>query len=64
MGDLVLKASRHIQKGLSALKFAPNWEGPFVILKAFDGSYYLISLPASEKLLATIHAKWLKLNYP
>lgn len=31
VGDLMLKAARTIQGRLSASKFVPKWEGPYVV---------------------------------
>lgn len=31
VGDLVLKATGYVQKGLGASKFAPKYEGPYII---------------------------------
>lgn len=52
IGDLVLKTARHIQKGLSVSKFAPQWKGPYVIMEAFNSGYFLISRPDSKHILA------------
>lgn len=45
IGDLVLEAAGHIQKGISASNFAAKWEGPDVVRKAYDNCYFLISNP-------------------
>lgn len=42
VGDLVLKVAGHIQKGLSVSKFAPKWEGPYLVWEAYSSGYYLI----------------------
>lgn len=52
MGDLILKAIGHVQKGLSVLKFALPLEGAYVVQEAFDNGYFLISRSDSEYLLA------------
>lgn len=31
-----------MQKGLSASKFTPKWEGPYLIREAYESGYYLI----------------------
>lgn len=63
MGDLVLKAAGHIQKGTNASKFAPKWEKPHIIWEAYDNRYFLISRPNLEGYLAPINEKWLKLYF-
>lgn len=35
----MLTAARHIRKDLSALKFTPKREGPYVIYEAYDSGY-------------------------
>lgn len=39
----MLKAACHIQKGLSASKFASKQEGPYVIQEIRDSGYFLLS---------------------
>lgn len=41
-GDLVLKSVECLEKGLSASKVAPKWEGPCVIIEAYNSCYFLI----------------------
>ncbi|XP_026400060.1 uncharacterized protein LOC113295944 [Papaver somniferum] len=59
-GDLVLKTAKHIQQGMSAPKFSPKWEGPYVITKAYSTDYYKIVKVDGGKLEAVINGKWLK----
>ncbi|XP_026383948.1 uncharacterized protein LOC113279468 [Papaver somniferum] len=42
VGDLVLKTVKYIQQDMSASKFSPKWEGPYVITKAYNTGYYKI----------------------
>lgn len=44
-------------------KFAPMWEGRYVIREVYDSGYFFIFRPDSENLLGLIGAKWLKLYY-
>ncbi|PON78256.1 hypothetical protein TorRG33x02_238500, partial [Trema orientale] len=37
--DLVLKAADHIMKGMHAVKFTPNWEGPYQIADIQSSGY-------------------------
>lgn len=48
VGNLVLKTAGHIQKGLSASKFAPKCEWPFTIWEAYNSGYLLIFGPDSK----------------
>ena len=41
-GQLVLRAAKHVRKNaLGPSKFAPKWEGPYIIRKAHDSKYLL-----------------------
>lgn len=42
------ESSRTNAKSFKYLEFAPTGEGPYIISKAYDGGYYLISRPNSE----------------
>uniref|UniRef100_A0A2N9J9Q0 RNA-directed DNA polymerase n=1 Tax=Fagus sylvatica TaxID=28930 RepID=A0A2N9J9Q0_FAGSY len=43
-GQMVLKTVDHVRRGLpSPSKFAPNWEGPYLIREAYDSGYYKLS---------------------
>lgn len=64
VGDLVLGAASHIQKGMNASKFALKWQGPYIILEAYDSGYYFISPPNLKYYLTPINEKWLKLYLP
>lgn len=63
VGDLVLKAAGHIQKGTNASKFSPKWEGPYVVREAYDSGYFLISRPDLNGYLAPMNGRWLKLYF-
>lgn len=52
-GWLSVKNSWTSQKCLSS-KFAPKWEGPYVIRETFASDYYLISWPNSKDFLAPL----------
>jgi hypothetical protein len=41
---MVLRTVDHVRRGLpSPSKFAPNWEGPYLIHEAHDRGYYKLS---------------------
>uniref|UniRef100_A0A2N9GR39 RNase H type-1 domain-containing protein n=2 Tax=Fagus sylvatica TaxID=28930 RepID=A0A2N9GR39_FAGSY len=43
-GQMVLRTVDHVRRGLpSPSKFAPNWEGPYLIREAYDRGYYKLS---------------------
>lgn len=44
-GDLVLKATLHVMRGVSTSKFIAKWEGPFLVKGANANGYYCISNP-------------------
>ena len=63
-GQMVLKAVDHIKRNLSApSKFAPNWEGSYLIKEANASSYYRLATTEGESLTEPINGKWLKLYY-
>lgn len=45
VSDIVLKAAGHVQKRLSVSKFAPKWEGPYVIHEAYNSGNVFILGP-------------------
>ena len=63
-GQMVLKVANHIKRNLSApSKFAPSWEGPYLIREANASSYYHLATVEGESLTEPINGKWLKLYY-
>ena len=61
---MVLKAADHIKRNLLApSKFAPSWEGPYLIRGANANDYYRLATVAGESLTEPINGKWLKLHY-
>jgi len=53
-GDLVLKKISQVQKDHRG-KWAPNYEGPFVVKKAFLGGALLLTDMEYEKLLSPMN---------
>uniref|UniRef100_A0A2N9F6T5 Uncharacterized protein n=1 Tax=Fagus sylvatica TaxID=28930 RepID=A0A2N9F6T5_FAGSY len=63
-GQMVLKTVDHVRRGLpSPSKFAPNWEGPYLIREAYDSGYYKLSTADGTTLVDPINGKWLKRYY-
>ena len=62
-GDLVLRVVEHVRRQISgSSKFAPQWEGPFIVKKAYQSGYYLL-VSHSGVLMSPINGKWLKLYH-
>ena len=60
-GQLVLRAAEHVRKNVSGpSKFAPKWEGPYIIKEAHDGGYYYLVKEDGTTLTDPINRKWLK----
>uniref|UniRef100_A0A2N9GRM0 Integrase catalytic domain-containing protein n=1 Tax=Fagus sylvatica TaxID=28930 RepID=A0A2N9GRM0_FAGSY len=60
-GQMVLRAVDHVRRGLpSPSKFAPNWEGPYLIREAYDSGYYKLSTADGTTLVDPINGKWLE----
>lgn len=60
-GQLVLRAAEHVRKNIPRpSKFAPKWEGPYIIREAHDNGYYYLAKEVGTSLIDPINAKWLK----
>ena len=61
-GQMVLKFADHIKRNLSApSKFAPSWEGPYLIKEAIDRIYYRLAIAEGESLIEPINFQvWTK----
>uniref|UniRef100_A0A2N9FQC2 Uncharacterized protein n=1 Tax=Fagus sylvatica TaxID=28930 RepID=A0A2N9FQC2_FAGSY len=58
---MVLRTVDHVRRGLpSPSKFAPNWEGPYLIREAYDSGYYKLATADGTILADPINGKWLK----
>ena len=63
-GQLVLKVADYVRRGLAGpSKFAPKWEGPFVIKEAHPSGYYRLTQMDGKNLMDPINGKWLKRYY-
>ena len=54
-GDLVLKKVSHVQKDHRG-KWTPNYEGPFVVKKAFSGGALLLMNMDDEELPSPVNS--------
>ena len=59
-GDIVLRASEHVRRGISAPEFTPKWEGPFVIHEVYDSGYCKLLNPTNDKVTAPINFQYIK----
>ncbi|KAK9932283.1 hypothetical protein M0R45_019526 [Rubus argutus] len=44
-------------------KFAPQWEGPFIIKESYSSGYYVLTSIEDGTFLSSINGKWLKPYY-
>ncbi|XP_062080081.1 uncharacterized protein LOC133784825 [Humulus lupulus] len=56
-GELVLKATDHVMRGMHTTKFVPNWEGPYVIEEIKDSGYCILLNPNSGSTLPPTNIK-------
>ena len=63
-GQLVLRTVEHVRRNLPGpSKFAPKWEGPYIIREAHDSGYYYLTKEDGTILTKLINGKWLKQYY-
>ena len=63
-GQLVLRTIEHVRRNLlGPSKFAPKWEGPYIIREAHNSGYYYLSKEDGIVLEDPINEKWLKQYY-
>ena len=63
-GQKMLRAVEHVRKNIPRpSKFAPKWEGPYIIRKAHDNGYYYLTKEDGIVLTDPINGKWLKQYY-
>ncbi|XP_075669808.1 uncharacterized protein LOC142639531 [Castanea sativa] len=63
-GKIVLKVTDYVGRGMAGpSKFAPKWEGPFVIREAHPTRYYCLTQTDGKDLMDPINGKWLKCYY-
>ena len=60
-GQLKLGIVEHVRRNLPGpSKFAPKWEGPYIIREAHDSGYYYLTREDGTVLTEPINGKWLK----
>ena len=63
-GQLVLKVADYVRRAMAGpSKFAPKWEGPFVIRETHQSGYYRLTQMDGRDLMDPINGKWLKRYY-
>ena len=63
-GLLVLRMAEHVRRNLPGpSKFAPKWEGPYIIRTAHESGYYYLTMEDGTVLTKPINGKWLKQFY-
>ena len=63
-GQLVLRMAEHVMRNLPGpSKFAPKWEGPYIIRTAYESGYYYLTKEDGIVLIEPINGKWLKQYY-
>lgn len=63
-GQLVLRAAEHVRMNiLGPSKFAPKWEGPYIVKEAHDSGYYYLAKVHGTSLADPINGKRLKQYY-
>ena len=63
-GHLVLRMAEHVRRNLLGhSKFAPKWEGPYIIRTAHESGYYYLTKEDETVLTEPINGIWLKQYY-
>ena len=63
-GQMVLRMAEHVRRNLlGPSKFAPKWEGPYIIRKDHKSGYYYLTKEDGTVLTEPINGKWLKQYY-
>ena len=63
-GQLVPRVADYVRRGMvGPSKFAPKWEGPFVIRETHPRGYYRLAQMDGKDLMDPINVKWLKCYY-
>ncbi|XP_010275093.1 PREDICTED: uncharacterized protein LOC104610257 [Nelumbo nucifera] len=58
--DKVLKTALNLRQGKSAGKFAPTWEGPYLIKEVHNSAYYVLKTVGIGEDDEIINGYWLK----
>jgi len=57
-GQPMLRAAKHVRKNVPGpSKFAPKWEGPYILRKAYESRYYYLTKEDGMVLTDPINRK-------
>ncbi|KAJ1377405.1 Ribonuclease H superfamily [Sesbania bispinosa] len=59
-GEMVLKATEAVMRKQHASKWAPNWEGPYIIQEAYSNGYCTLIDPEDQRVIGPINFKYVK----
>ncbi|KAJ1431731.1 Retrotransposon, unclassified-like protein [Sesbania bispinosa] len=62
-GELVLKVTDDVMRGQHTSKWAPNWEGPYVVKEDHDNEYCILLDPEEECTIGPMNFKYVKKHY-
>ncbi|KAJ1397466.1 Ribonuclease H-like superfamily [Sesbania bispinosa] len=62
-GELVLKTTDAVMRKQHVSKWAPNWEGPYIVQKAQDSGYFTHIDPKDQHVIGPINFKYVKKYY-
>ncbi|KAJ1396465.1 hypothetical protein SESBI_32568 [Sesbania bispinosa] len=62
-GELVLKATDVVMRGQHTSKWAPNWEGPYIVKEVHASGYCMLFDPEDERVIGPVNFKYVKKYY-
>ncbi|KAK7244906.1 hypothetical protein RIF29_39735 [Crotalaria pallida] len=63
-GELVLKAVDAVMRNMHMNKWAPKWEGPYIIQETHPNGYCFLLDPDSQKRMGPLNFRYIKKYYP
>ncbi|KAJ1423465.1 hypothetical protein SESBI_12403 [Sesbania bispinosa] len=62
-GEMVLKATEAVMRKQHVSKWAPNWEGPYIVQESHDNGYCTLLDPEDQRVIGPINFKYVKKYY-
>ncbi|KAJ1400915.1 Ribonuclease H-like superfamily [Sesbania bispinosa] len=62
-GELVLKAIDAVMRKQHVSKWAPNWEGPYIVQEAKESGYCTLIVPEDQSVIGPINFKYVRKYY-
>ncbi|KAJ1403360.1 Ribonuclease H domain [Sesbania bispinosa] len=62
-GELVLKATDAVMRKQHTSKWAPNWEGPYIVKDAHESGYCTLLDPEDGRVIGSVNFKYVKKYY-